>query len=223
MEAYIQGMNAKRRQSLKQRNEEAKQQRDEEEKNRTRAATLEHESYELKWDGERDRQKYIQELEQERRESLKCRNLEARQQRNRAKAQTAADLEAKHESFELKRAASKDVDEYRRVEDQNRRNSLKFRNQEKARHAKVMEELGSIAKEQETESYLLKWNGEDDAKKYLAELAQERRNSIRRRNEEARRHRELDDESYRQELARKHEDEELKAAGKFPQRRSYCD
>lgn len=214
VEDYVKAMDAKRRQSLKDRNGEAKLQRDEEDKRRRQAAMSEHESYELKWDGERDAQEYLRKVDQERRESLKSRNLAALKQRNQADTQKTADLHAQHESFELTRAANKDVDEYRKKVEQDRRDSLAFRNQEKARHVKVMEELEGIAKEKEAESYLLKWGGENDVKEYQAQLEEERRNSIRFRNEEARRHRQADDEMHYRALAEKHQDEELKAAGK---------
>lgn len=68
------------------------------------------------------------------------------------------------------------------------------RNKESARHAKVMDELRSIAKEKEAESYMLKFNAENDAKAYIAKLAEERRKSLEFRGEEARRRRQYEDE-----------------------------
>jgi hypothetical protein len=213
-EEYRQKMAEMRRKSLEQRNKEAKQQREEEEKRQAKGAQLEHESYELKWNGERDVQEYVRQTEQQRRESLQFRNKQAREQRSLADTQRAAERQADQESFELKRAANKDVDEYRKKEEQERRESLAFRNQEKARHAKVMEELNGLAREQEAESYMLKWGGENDAKEYQAQLEEERRKSLQFRNEEGRRHREINDELHHKQVLQNQLDEELRAAGK---------
>ena len=119
-----------------------------------------------------------------------------------------------HESYELKWAGEKDAEAYKKKLEQERRDSFKFRNEERVRHAKVMEELKSIAREQETESLMLKWAGEEDAKAYLAQLEEERRQSFKLRNKEGRRHRELDEEAHHQAVQEAHNDEMLQAACK---------
>ena len=215
VEQHRRAMEELRRKSLEMRNKEAKRQRDEEENRRAQQQDLEHQSYELKWDGERDAAAYLKRTEEERRQSLKNRGIEARKHRELQDAQRTTELQAEHGSYELKRAACKDVDEYKMKMAQERRNSLAFRNKEKVRHTKVMDELRSIAKEQEAESYMLKWAGEDDAKAYLADLEEERRKSLQRRGEEARRHREIDDALRRDEIIRNQEDEALRSACKF--------
>jgi hypothetical protein len=123
-------------------------------------------------------------------------------------------LKSEHESYELKRAASKDVEAYLAKSEQERRESLANQNKERARHARVMEELISIAKAEETESYKLKWAGENDVKEYLRQAEEERRMSFRFRCKKGKRHREIEEEMRRMELMRKHEDVELRAAGK---------
>ena len=70
------------------------------------------------------------------------------------------------------------------------------RNKESARHAQVMEELRTIAKEEEAQSFMLKFNGENDAKAYVAKLAEERRKSLELRGVEARRRRQFEDEEH---------------------------
>jgi hypothetical protein len=75
-----------------------------------------------------------------------------------------------------------------------------------------MEELKSIALEKETESLMLKWAGEEDAKAYLAQLEEERRQSFKLRNMEGRRHRELDEEAHNQAVQDAHDEEKLQAA-----------
>jgi hypothetical protein len=199
-EQYRREMEEVRRKSLEFRNQEAKRQRGEEEQRLTQEQHLEHQSYELKWDGERDAAAYLERMQEERRQSLEHRGMEAQRRRQVESAQRTVEIQAEHESFELKRAANKDVDEYKRKMEQERRHSLAFRNKEKARHAKVMAELQCLAREQEAESYILKWRGEGDVKEYLAELEAERRRSLQLRGEEARKHREIDDAMRRDEI-----------------------
>ena len=77
-----------------------------------------------------------------------------------------------------------------------------------------MKELVSLAREQDHESLMLKWAGENDAKEYLAEEEELRRQSLAFRNLEGRRHRELDEEERVNEIIRRAENEELNAACK---------
>ncbi|CAB9515153.1 expressed unknown protein [Seminavis robusta] len=210
--AYQRQLEENRRKSLNQRNQEAKKQRQEEEKRRTQELQIQHEMYDLKWDGQRDAQAYLRSLQEERRHSLSSRNSEARDQRKEAAEQRSAQLRAEHESFELNRAASKDAEEYQKKTAQERRESLARRNEEKVRHAKVMEELNVISKAHEADSYALKWEGEEDAKAYLQDEKEKRRKSLQFRHEEGKRHRDVEDEVRRRELVQVHEDEELKAA-----------
>ena len=75
--------------------------------------------------------------------------------------------------------------------------------------------MKSIISEQEHESYVLKWAGEDDAKVYLTKLAVERRESLAFRNKEGRRHRLLEEEWRREEIQKAHAEEELQAGSKL--------
>ena len=70
------------------------------------------------------------------------------------------------------------------------------RNKESARHAKVMEELRAIAKEKEAQSFMLKFNAENDAKAYIAKLSEERRKSLELRGVEARRRRQFEEQQH---------------------------
>ena len=213
-EEYVRQQQELRRKSLQQRNTLARQQREDEQKRLDQELELDHESYELKWGGERDAEAYLRSLEEERRKSLNARKVEALNRRLVSEQQRNSTLQAEHESYELKRAAAKDVEEYQKNVKQERRDSLAFRNKERVHHAKVMEELNSLAREEEAESFMLKWGGEQDAKTYLAQLEAERRQSLQLRNEEGRRHRQIENEMRNQELVQAHKDEELKAAGK---------
>jgi hypothetical protein len=211
---YREKLLEERRKSLEQRNQEARRQHEEQEKRRAQELQTKHESYELKWEGERDAQQYLKLLEDERRQSLHTRNAESWAQQKRAEELRSLALKSEHESYELKRAASKDVEAYLAKSEQERRESLVHRNKERARHAEVMEELISIAKAEETASYRLKWAADNDVKEYLQQVEEERRKSLRFRCEEGKRHREIEDGMRRKELMRRHEDVELRAAGK---------
>ena len=78
-----------------------------------------------------------------------------------------------------------------------------------------MEELTSLAREKETESLMLKWAGENDTKAYLKQLEDERRLSLQFRNQEGRRHRELDEEAHQKKVQESHVEEALQAGCKF--------
>jgi hypothetical protein len=77
-----------------------------------------------------------------------------------------------------------------------------------------MRELISLANEREHESYMLKWAGENDAKQYVMEQADLRRQSLAFRNAEGRRHRDIDHDIRVKESNEIARDEELKAACK---------
>ena len=68
-----------------------------------------------------------------------------------------------------------------------------------------MEELKCLAKEQENESFVLKWAAQDDVKEYLERCAEERRKSLAFRNKEGKRHRDLEEQWRLEELEKAHE------------------
>jgi hypothetical protein len=214
-DAYRRQLAQERRDSYAFRNKEGHRQRLEAQVQRSEAQHYDHESYELKWAGERDAEAYRKRMEQERRDSFALRNREGRRQRQDADQQRSQELHAEHDSYELKWAGEQDADAYRKQMEQERRDSFKFRNEERAKHAKVMEELRSIAQEKETESLMLKWAGENDAKAYLAQLEEERRQSFAFRNREGKRQRDLEAEEHHQRVQDAHTDEALQAACKY--------
>jgi hypothetical protein len=212
VEKYIVSLEEKRRQSLASRNREGKKCRDMTEQQQAEESKKANESFELKWAGERDAAEYVRQMEEARRKSFAARNLEARMQREAAELDRCTSLEEEHQSYELKRASAKDVEEYLRKEERLRRESLAKRNKESAQHAKLMEELRSIAREQEVESYVLKRAGENDAKKYLEQLAEERRKSLQKRGEQVMHNREIDNEQKQQQILQSNKDEKLRSA-----------
>ena len=221
-EAYHRQLEQERRESFANRNKEGRRQREHEFQQRSEELVQSQQSHELKRAGERDVDAYKKKMQEERRDSFAFRNKEGRRQREEEALRIAREQQLEHESYELKWAGEKDAEAYKRTLEQERRDSFKFRNEERARHAKVMEELKSIAREQETESLMLKWAGEDDAKAYLAKLEEERRKSFQFRNREGKRHRELEEEARQQEIQAAHAEEELQAASKLSLLSMFC-
>jgi hypothetical protein len=210
-EAHRQRVEQERRDSLAARNREARQQRERASEKRSFELAAEHDSYELQWAGERDAEIYGKRLAEERRVSLGHRNEEGHRQRKLSEAQRAEALAAEHASYELKWEAERDADAFHQELRRQRRESLEGRNRERRGHAQVVQELQEIAREFETESLVLKWSGEDDAKAYLAKLAEERRKSLQLRGEQVRHHREVEASQRETELRASHEDEKLRS------------
>ena len=89
-----------------------------------------------------------------------------------------------HRSFELSRAASKDVEEYNKKIAEERRKSLATRNFDSRRQRNLELDSRFAAMKAEHESYELKWAGEKDAEEYHKKMREERRKSLARRNKE---------------------------------------
>lgn len=163
--------------------------------------TEEHKSFELNRAAAKDVEAYKKKMAGERRESLANRNKDARRRQNQGREDTYAAMRAEHESYELKWAGEKDAEEYQKKMREERRKSLANRNKESFRHAQVMQELRALTIEKETESFMLKFAAENDAKEYLKKLADERRDSLKARGQEARKHRMYEEEQHQQAVA----------------------
>lgn len=211
-ELYLENQKQQHRESLARRNNEGRRHREIEERLRAEALSSEHQSYQLKWDGERDAKAYQLRLASERRESLQARNDEGRKRRELEAEMASLEAKAEHSSYELKWAGEKDAEAYQKLLQQERRESLAFRNKEGLRHANVMAELRSIAMEKEHESFALKWAGERDAKAYIADLEQQRRESLQLRGKQRMHEREVEKHLHDEELKKMHKDEKLRAA-----------
>ena len=208
---YRRNLEKAKRESLAFRNAEGRRQRHFSQQEQSALACKIHESYELKWAGENDAAAYVAKLDDERRESFVNRNVEARRQRAWEVQHQVETGMQDHENYELQRAASKDVENYVSQQDQLRRESFKGRNKERAQHAKVIEELRMLALERESESYVLKWAGENDAKEYLAKLDEERRSSLKLRGQQTLHNRQIENEQKNKQLVELHETEALRA------------
>ena len=174
-----------------------------------------HEKLEHKWAGERDAEEYKKKCEQEKRESLAFRNADGRRQRQEEEERIAEARLAEHQSLEHKWAGERDAEEYKKKCEQEKRESLAFRWREHSYHIEVMKELANLMKEKENESLVLKWAAQDDVKEYLKDQAEERRKSLSWRNQEAKRHRELEEKRKSEDIEEKHAAETLKALCKF--------
>ena len=172
-------------------------------------AQLEHEDFELRRAGAKDVESYKKSMAEARRKSLQSRNEKSKQIREFEHDQYKSDLNAEHESYELKWQGEKDAEGYRKRVQEERRKSLANRNKESKRHAEVMSELRNLAQEQESESYMLKWEGERDVKDYLKQVADTRRKSLKFRGEESKRIRQYEEEQHGQEMERVHADGKL--------------
>ncbi len=210
-DAYRRKLEQVQRESLAFRNAESRRQRNFMQQEQNITAQKTHESYELKWAAENDATKYIAKMDAERRESLANRNLEARRHRALEQQHQVVTSIREHESYELKRGASKDTEEYILQQEKLRRESLQGRNKERAQHAKVLDELRMLALERESESFVLKWAGENDAKEYLAKLDEERRRSLQLRGKQTLHNRHIEGELQNMQLAEMHETEALRA------------
>ena len=210
-ETYRRNLELARRESLAFRNAEGRRQRNYTQLERTALAREIHENFEMKMAGENDAAAYIAKLEAERRESFTKRNAEARRQRAWENQHQVEAGIRDHQSYELLRAASKDVEIYFTQQEKLRRESLQFRNKERTQHAKVLEELRMLAVERESESFVLKWAGENDAKEYLAKLDEERRCSLKLRGQQTLHHRQIATEQESKALLELHETEVLRA------------
>ena len=204
-----------KRESLMRRNKFARDCRERAEEIRSTAQAKEHLSYELKWAGERDANAHKAHLREIRRRSLEMRNRRDAEWQERRNEQRSEAMLADKSSYALKWAGEKDAEEHAKQQADARRKSLRERNQEKAQHARVMDELRVITLERESESLMLKWAGEKDAQGYRLKMEEERRQSLRFRNREGRRQREVSEEARRQELMDSHRNEQIKSLGEL--------
>jgi len=153
-----------------------------------------HIGHELERAAARDVESYKKQMKKESRDDLKKRNMEARDSRKREKDKAYEAMMAEHRSYELKWEGERDAEAYRKRMQEERRKSLACRNKESERHAKVMEELRNIANDKEAQSFMLKFSAENDAKEYIAKVAEERRKSLKLRGKEARKRRQYEEE-----------------------------
>eukprot|EP00584_Thalassiosira_punctigera_P003884 CAMPEP_0172540890 /NCGR_PEP_ID=MMETSP1067-20121228/11795_1 /TAXON_ID=265564 ORGANISM="Thalassiosira punctigera, Strain Tpunct2005C2" /NCGR_SAMPLE_ID=MMETSP1067 /ASSEMBLY_ACC=CAM_ASM_000444 /LENGTH=519 /DNA_ID=CAMNT_0013326815 /DNA_START=154 /DNA_END=1710 /DNA_ORIENTATION=+ len=177
-EDYKKQMAQERRDSLAFRNAEGKRIRDVEGQMKADEHLSEHESYELKWAGERDAEDYKKHMAQERRDSFAFRNTEGSRIRNLEGQMKADENHTEHESYELKWAGERDAQEYKKQMAQERRDSFAFRNAEGCHIRDLEGQMKAAENHAEHESYELKWAGERDADEHKRQMDAERRESF---------------------------------------------
>merc|ERR1712032_1503324 len=119
-----------RRESLAFRNAEGRRIRDLEAQMAVDVRHREHESFKLKWAGERNADNHRKQKNEEKRQSFARRNAEGRCVRNLEGQMKAEENHRDHESFELKWAGERDADDYKKQMAEERRQSLAHRNAE---------------------------------------------------------------------------------------------
>mmetsp|Transcript_33360 Transcript_33360/g.37295 ORF Transcript_33360/g.37295 Transcript_33360/m.37295 type:complete len:691 (-) Transcript_33360:200-2272(-) len=155
-----------------------------------------HVGYEMERAAATDVDSYKKQMRKEEQDDFKERNRFAFECRKREKEKAYEASIEEHEIYELKWAGERDAEAYKKRMNEERRKSLAGRNKESVRHANAMEELRTLAKEKEAESFILKFGAENDAKAYLAKLAEERRQSLQLRGREARKARQYEEEEH---------------------------
>jgi hypothetical protein len=133
VEAYKKKMAGERRGSLANRNKDARRRRNQDRHDTFAAMKAEHESYELKWTGEKDAEEYHKKMQEDRRKSLAGRNKESLRHANVMQELRSLNIEKEAESFMLKFAAENDAKEYLKKLEDERRESLKLRGQDARR------------------------------------------------------------------------------------------
>jgi len=165
----------------------------------------EHQSYELKWSGERDAKAYQRKLADERRESLMFRNREARRQREAAEVARSQALQAQQKSYELDWSGARDVRDHVRDQEHRNRQELAQKGKSIVRQRALAASLKQGALQAEHESLVQKWAGEKDAENYRANLEREKRLSLASRNRRAKTFREQDEAQKEEAIRLEHE------------------
>jgi len=186
-DGYKKQMKDERRDSFAFRNDEGRRIRDFENQMKADKNHYEHQSYELKWAGERDADDYKKQMANDRRDSFAFRNAEGSRIRDLEHQIKAGDQHNEHDSYELKWSGERDADDYKKQIKNDRRDSFAFRNAEGARIRDLEHQMKAGEQHNEHDSYELTWAGERDAEEYQKQIAEDRRDSFAFRNSEGRR------------------------------------
>lgn len=184
-EAYRRKMAEERRESLAKRHAYAKDQRDVQSDMDTEASNKGHESYELKWAGEKDAEAYKKQLEKERREDLHFRNKESAKFSKVMSELQAIAQEKEAESYVLKWAGERDAKEYLAKCEEERRQSAAFRNKEGRRHRQIEQDQRDKELDQLRDDEVLRAGDHQDTEAYKKACDQRDRNSLVFRRKEA--------------------------------------
>ena len=135
----------KRRESFDFCNDEDFRKRLEKEYKDTNDICEQHDSYELKWDGERDTEEYNKKFEEQRQDSFNFRNDEDVRQRLDKGDKAGNGLCKQHDSYELKRDGEHNNKEYKKKCEEQCQESFAFSNAEDVRQRLAKEENDATA------------------------------------------------------------------------------
>jgi hypothetical protein len=148
-----------------------------------------------------------------RRKSFAFRSGDARRIRELYNRMQEVERQREHASFELKLAGERDAEAYKRKLEEDRRNSLAFRNKEGLRQRILLSDQQQMNLAQEHASYELKWAGEKDAEAYMRQMEEERRKSLEQRNKTSKQQADWKEEQRTKSVMEEHESILLKLAG----------
>lgn len=161
------------------------------------------ESYVLKRAGEKDADRYLEKLAEDRRKSLQLRGVQTVQGRKVEQLQRAEELQKQHEDEELHAADHKDMEEYRKSCKERDRLSLEYRLKDARRKRTQDKNESEQQLEQEHKSFELKREDRKDVEKYLKECKQRRRMSLAYRAKEKKRHARWKEQQKQQEIVQR--------------------
>jgi hypothetical protein len=144
--------------------------------------------FDVRYDLHRARNEVAKANDKDRRKSFLFRGGDAKRIKEIRSQWRQDESNDQHKSFDLKTAAAKDVEQYKKTMDSERRDSLKSRNLEARKRREEQKRQDVATMNAEHESYELKWAGESDAEAHRKQMAEERRKSLASRNKESARH-----------------------------------
>ena len=151
-------------------------------------------------------------MAEERRQSYENRNAEGFQQKQLLEQQRSEQQQRDHQSYELTWAGQDDAAAYKKQMAEERRQSYENRNAEARQMNLVLKEIKTIAAQKEHESMMLKWAAQNDAKQYLSECEEQRRQSLQQRAELARHHRDVEEHERQDKLENQAKENQIAAA-----------
>ena len=132
-----------------------------------------HESYELKWAGEKDAEAYKRKLKEDRRRSMEGRNASESRARMWAEEARQVELKSEAESFELTRLAHNDVSNYKNQMAKEEQMDYQKRNEDGFDFKKRLEEQRCDNLIKEAESFELTRQAHGDVSNYKKQMAKE--------------------------------------------------
>ena len=202
----------RRRQSIAIRTEIRKENRVNERKMIMKKIEEDHAVIEEKAESFKAMRAYKKKQEEDRRISLAGRNAEGSRQKQLLEQQRSEQQQRDHQSYELTWAGQDDAAAYKKQMAEERRQSYENRNAEARQMNLVLKEIKTIAAQKEHESMMLKWAAQNDAKQYLSECEEQRRQSLQQRAELARHHRDVEEHERQDKLENQAKENQIAAA-----------